>query len=76
MIDWTQRILASELNIRADRAIADQERSDAMARLAETDWLVVRAIETGKPVPAEISAMRAEARAKAEKSVIETKREK
>ena len=44
----------------------EQERinTEARAYLAETDWYVIRLQETGEPVPAEILAERAAARAR------------
>ncbi len=39
--------------------------AQARSYLAETDWYVVRAAETGAPVPEEILAARATARATA-----------
>ena len=49
----------------ADPAIAAQGAALTAARrlLASTDWMVVRAAETGKQVPPEIARKRAEARA-------------
>lgn len=43
-----------------------QERINAEARayLADTDWYVIRTQETGEPVPAEVLAERAAARAR------------
>lgn len=53
---------ASELQAR--RAAAERARAADAARrlLTETDWMVIRAVETGQPVPEELSRMRAEAR--------------
>lgn len=41
---------------------ARSARAEAAAYLAETDWMVIRAAETGKPVPDDVSTRRAEAR--------------
>ena len=51
-------------DIAADRAAAARARAAAEAHryLAETDWMVIRAAETGKPVPEEVMASRAQAR--------------
>jgi len=50
--------------IAAERDAATRARVAAEARryLADTDWMVIRAAETGKPVPEEVSAARAQAR--------------
>lgn len=40
------------------------ERTEARQYLADTDWYVSRQAETGTPIPAEVSAARAAARAK------------
>ena len=45
-----------------------QERAEAKAFLAATDWMVARSIEQGKPLDREISEKRAQARAKASTS--------
>jgi len=36
--------------------------AEARSYLAETDWLAIRAAETGKPVPLAVAQARAEAR--------------
>lgn len=38
--------------------------AEALAYLASTDWMIVREVETQVPCPAEIKALRAEARLK------------
>lgn len=50
--------------IAAERAAAERIRAAAEARryLAETDWMVIRAAETGAPVPDEVAARRTAAR--------------
>ncbi|MFJ2455288.1 hypothetical protein ACIOWK_26750, partial [Pseudomonas protegens] len=40
----------------------DQKAQEARKYLQQTDWLVVRKLETGKEVPADIAEKRAEAR--------------
>jgi hypothetical protein len=47
------------------KAAADQEDANETARkyLKETDWYAIRQMETGKPVPEEITSKRAAARA-------------
>jgi hypothetical protein len=50
--------------IEAERAAAARAQVEAEARayLAETDWMVIRAAETGKPVPEDVAEARAAAR--------------
>ncbi|TNF60715.1 MAG: hypothetical protein EP307_08110 [Rhodobacteraceae bacterium] len=50
------RILTAE-----DRALARQ-RAEARGLLARTDWMVIRAAETGRPVPEDMRKARAAAR--------------
>jgi len=57
-IDWSQRVREAEQE-------ALRQANAARRILAETDWYVIRQIETGQPIPANISAARAEARQKA-----------
>ena len=57
-IDWSQRVREAE-----EEAL--RQANTARRTLAETDWYVIRQIETGQPVPANITAARAEARKKA-----------
>lgn len=40
------------------------DNADARSYLLETDWYLLRNLEAGTPVPAEVSTKRAEARAK------------
>jgi hypothetical protein len=50
--------LAAEAAARARaRAVAE-----ARAYLADTDWIIIRASETGKPVPVDVAEARAAAR--------------
>ncbi|MBL4917991.1 hypothetical protein [Szabonella alba] len=62
MIDWSKTITAE------DRATADAEataataRAEALAYLASTDWMVIRAAETGKAMPEDVAEARAAAR--------------
>ena len=49
----------------ATDAEAAQRARDAIAArrfLADTDWMVIRATETGKPMPEDVAAQRAAAR--------------
>jgi hypothetical protein len=57
-VDFTRMITAKT------RAAARQEAARAKARhvLASTDWAVLRQLETGQAVPAEVAQVRAEAR--------------
>ena len=57
-IDWSQRVREAE-----EEAL--RQANAARRTLAETDWYVIRQIETGQPIPAHVSAARAEARKKA-----------
>ncbi len=41
----------------------DQINAEARAYLADTDWYVIRAQETGEPLPDDVSEKRKEARA-------------
>ena len=56
---------ALEAQVQAVQAKANQEQINRNARklLADTDWLIVREIETGVVCPADIKAQRASARA-------------
>ena len=49
---------------KSEKAVAepDIEVLNAIEYLRQTDWLVVRKIETGKEIPADIAEKRAEAR--------------
>lgn len=42
--------------------LIENERAAAIAYLKETDWYVLRQVETGAPVPDEIKEKRLEAR--------------
>ncbi|MCJ8138613.1 hypothetical protein [Falsirhodobacter halotolerans] len=56
---WTDPRTASDVTAEEDA----QTRAEAAAYLADTDWMVIRAAEGGKPVPDDITARRAAARA-------------
>lgn len=49
--------IKSEADVKAEAA-----RQDAIIYLRSTDWYVIRQIETGKEIPAEITAERKAAR--------------
>lgn len=57
-------IIRTAEQIAVDAAAAERARAAAAARryLAETDWMVIRAAETGTPIPAEVAAARMAAR--------------
>jgi hypothetical protein len=42
----------------------DKDNAEALAYLAETDWMVIREVDAGIPCPVDVKAKRAEARAK------------
>lgn len=53
--------------INQDKAAAnqrDQANAEARAYLSSTDWYVIRMQETGEPVPEDVLAKRAAARAR------------
>jgi hypothetical protein len=54
---------AAEVSAEAAAAAAAQASAVARQYLADTDWMVIRAAETGVPVPDEVTAARAAARA-------------
>ena len=62
-IDFTQA-LSIKASAKASAKARAQAGAKATARalLARTDWMAIRAVETGVPVPGEISAERAAAR--------------
>ena len=58
-------LIPSELRHGSDLAVDAQRARDAIAArrfLAETDWVVIRAAETGKPMPEDVAAQREAAR--------------
>lgn len=56
-IDWTQRV-------REEEQEALRQANAARRTLAETDWYVIRQLETGQPIPAQITRDRAAARSR------------
>ena len=64
-IDWTKLVTAADKTATAAKAKTDAIRLEARAYLAETDWRVLRAVELGEAVPAELATQRAAARLKA-----------
>lgn len=62
VIDWGAVISAEDkAAARAARAL-DAERAQARRYLADTDWYVIRAADTGAPVPEAVRARRNDAR--------------
>lgn len=51
---------ADELRLLSEKEMSD----DAVQYLSSTDWYITRQLETGIPVPEEITTLRAEARLK------------
>lgn len=72
-LDWGQPgvplVALSEVTSVARTAASNRTKSNGAARqlLCDTDWYVLRYLETGTPIPADITA----AREKARKDVIE-----
>jgi len=61
-IDYS-RLLTAQARADQQRQRAQaQGRAAALDTLARSDWMVIRAIETGKPVPPEVAEVRARAR--------------
>lgn len=58
LIIKTSEDLAAEAEANARAAV----RAAALTYLSETDWMVMRAAETGKPVPPPVAEARAAAR--------------
>ena len=61
-IDWSAVRTATDKAQAAAEADAQRAREAAQKYLAETDWMVVRETETGKPIPEDVRAARSEAR--------------
>lgn len=57
VVPWTQAEIDAET-----AAQAAQIRSQRDSKLAATDWVVVKAVETGTPVPADVAAERQQLR--------------
>ncbi len=53
---------ARDLDAAREEAEHARRRAEAQRYLAETDWMVIRAVETGKPVAEAVAASRAGAR--------------
>ena len=53
---------AEDLATEAEAAQRARDAGDARRFLADTDWMVIRATETGKPMPEDVAAQRAAAR--------------
>ena len=52
-IDWTQMKTAEQLAKEAHEAAVDSARAKRDRLLAESDWVTIRAADTGDPVPTE-----------------------
>ena len=61
-IDWGAVRTATDKAQAAAEADSQRKRDAAQKYLAETDWMVVRETETGKPIPEDMRAARSEAR--------------
>ena len=61
-IDWSAVQTAENKEHAAAEAAREAAREAALRYLAETDWYVIRATDTGKAVPKDIAKRRAEAR--------------
>lgn len=61
-IDFAAAITAQEKALQAEARARDQKRTAARAYLDATDWFVTRFVETGTPVPEDVSLKRSAAR--------------
>lgn len=61
-IDFAAAITADEKARQAEALARTRQRTAARAYLDATDWFVTRFVETGKPVPDDISQERGAAR--------------
>ena len=52
-IDWTQMKTAEQLALEAHEAAVESARAKRDRLLAESDWVTIRATDTGDPVPTE-----------------------
>ncbi len=66
-VDWTQRETDADRKAKAAVEARESKRAAARRYLAETDWMVTRSIEIGKPIPDDVKAAREEARRLASK---------
>ena len=57
-----RKVAQAELDERAELATEAAAEAKAMRELAETDWYVMRQIEEGTAIPAEVTAKRQSAR--------------
>ena len=64
MIDWSKMKTAEDLAHEQAESQKAAARSDALAYLAKTDWLIARANDpsSGEPVPGDVIEKRAAAR--------------
>lgn len=61
-IDFSQVVTAETQRAQQDEALRNSQRAECVRLLQDTDWYVVRQLETGKAVPEDIARQRAEAR--------------
>ena len=54
----------ADLHAEVEAAERARRADEARRYLVETDWMVIRAAETGRPVPEDVATARAEARRK------------
>ena len=52
-IDWTQMKTAEQLAQEAREAAVESARAERDRLLTESDWVTIRATDTGNPVPTE-----------------------
>ena len=57
-----RKVTQAELDDRAALAAEIAAEAKAMRELAETDWYVIRYLEVGTPIPADVTARRESAR--------------
>lgn len=62
-IDWAALVTAEDRDKLATEQARAMARTEARLYLTETDWYVIRALDTGAPVPDAIRAGRSAARA-------------
>ena len=61
-IDWSAVQSAEDKAAREADHARDAERNEARRYLAGTDWYVIRAADTGEPLPDAVRTRRADAR--------------
>ncbi|MGG7596601.1 hypothetical protein LOY42_20130 [Pseudomonas sp. B21-023] len=61
-IDFTQALSAEVRQAHQRQAANDSRRAELARWLRDTDWYVIRELETGKAMPEDIARQRADAR--------------